>query len=271
MFVHRLSSRAAGAVRLWNGEPARRSTPAPTPELILFEYEASPWCRRVRETLGVLGLAALIKPCPRETLRAEGAFGATSRHRPEAAAAAAEAGASSRLSFPLLVDRTAGVTLSDSAAICEHLWSLYGGGVERPTLDQALNPRRRTLLDFPLLAAPSALRPWPEAGLMLAPSEPNQQPLLLYGCEADAGSRLVREALCSLQLEYRSQPRPLSAPLPALEDPNSGFAAFGARQALEHLDRTHRTGEALGWLAPLPSPNLGEARMHPVLARLLGR
>ena len=164
MFVHRIGSRAAGAVRLWNGEPARRSTPAPTPELILFEYEASPWCRRVRETLGVLGLAALIKPCPRETLRAEGAFGATSRHRPEAAAAAAEAGASSRLSFPLLVDRTAGVTLSDSAAICEHLWSLYGGGVERPTLDQALNPRRRTLLlDFPLLAAPSALRPWPEA------------------------------------------------------------------------------------------------------------
>jgi hypothetical protein len=39
-----------------------RLSATPAPDLVLYEYEASPWCRRVRETLGVLGLVALIKP-----------------------------------------------------------------------------------------------------------------------------------------------------------------------------------------------------------------
>ena len=63
----------------------------------------------------------------------------------------------------------------------------------------------------------------------------------------------------------------LAAPLPALEDPNTGFATFGAEQALRYLDEAYRTGDALGWAAPLPAPNLGEARLHPVLSRVLGR
>jgi hypothetical protein len=176
--------------------------------------------------------------------------------------------------FPLLVDRTADVVLNDSAAICEHLWSAYGEDVERPLLDEVLNTRKYTrslLVDFPLLVAPSALRPWPWSGVMMAPSKANEQPLVLYGCESDPGSRLVREALCSLQLQYHSKPRSLAAPLPALEDPNTGFATAGAMQALAYLDETYREGESLGLLAPLPSPNLGEARLHPVLSRLLGR
>ena len=207
--------------------------------------------------------------CPRETLRAEGVYGPRSRHRAEVVSTGG------RLVFPLLVDRTADVVMNDSAVICEHLWAAYGNDLERPTLDVVLNTRKYTkslLVDFPLLAAPSALRPWPWSGLMLAPSKANAQPLVLYGCEADAGSRLVREALCSLQLQYVSKPRPLAAKaLPALEDPNTGFKTVGASQALVYLDEAYREGEALGWLAPLPSPNLGEARLHPVLSRLLGR
>ena len=41
----------------------------------------------------------------------------------------------------------------------------------------------------------------------------------------------VREKLCMLQLPYRHVPRPAAAPLPHLEDPNTGWASFGAPQA----------------------------------------
>ena len=268
MLAARIGSRAASAARLWNRQPLLRTTATLTPALVLYEYEASPWCRRVRETLGALGLEALIKPCPRETLRAEGAYGPSSRFRAEASTACR------RLSFPLLIDKTANVVMSDSMLIMEHLWLAYGDGVERPMLDRVLNTREYTrslVFDFPLLVSPSALRPWPWAGVMLAPSRANKEPLILYGCEADADSRLVREALCALQLSYHSRPRSLAAPLPALEDPNTGFATVGAEQALRYLDETYRTGEGLSLLAPMPTPNLGEARLHPVLSRLLGR
>ena len=71
------------------------------PELILYEYEASPYCRRVRETLCVLGLRALILPCPRETLRLEGAYGSLARHKHKIKALGGH------LLFPFLEDRTA--------------------------------------------------------------------------------------------------------------------------------------------------------------------
>ena len=76
----------------------RRGQTAPSPELILYEYEASPWCRRVRETLCVLGLRALIKPTPRETLRLEGAFSPAARHKAEVRKRGG------RLLFPFLDD-----------------------------------------------------------------------------------------------------------------------------------------------------------------------
>ena len=86
---------------------------------------------------------------------------------------------------------------------------------------------------------------------------------MLHGCEPEPGSRLVREMLCMLQLPYRHIPRPADAPLPHLEDPNTGWASFGAAQALEYLQDEYAAGpppplEAI--FAPVPEPNLGEAR-----------
>ena len=205
-----LTSRTASAVRLWNGAtPARRTGPAPRPQLTLYEYEASPWCRRVRETLCILDLEADVRPCPRETMRVEGAYSAAAIFKPEVRPAGG------RLLFPFLVDHTAGIALNQSATIVEHLWSAYGADIEeRPKLDRWLNgrpaldveqpvrrhrssnqaqrstPRHGTtlltwlwpppqalepsllpkLLDFALLAAPSGLRPWPHSGLLMAPA-----------------------------------------------------------------------------------------------------
>lgn len=265
---YRAVGHAAALCRLWNGAaPARRTGPAPRPKLELFEYEASPWCRRVRETLCVLDLEVLVRPTPRETLRVEGAYSAAAAHKPAVSAA------EGRLLFPFLVDHTAGVALNQSADICAHLWSAYGDGVvERPTVDAWLNGGLPAPLDFVSLAGPSGLRPWPHAGLMMAPTKrAPEEPLVLHGCEPDMGCRLVREKLCMLQLPYRHVPRPIDAPLPHLEDPNTGWSSFGAAQALEYLEERYQAGEPLPWLAPVPSANLGEARISPWVSWLYPR
>ena len=200
----RTASSIASALRLWNGAtPAVRSRPAPRPQLTLYEYEASPWCRRVRETLCVLDLEADVRPCPRSTLRVEGAYSRTSVYKPEVR----EAGG--RLLFPFLVDHTAGVALNQSATIVEHLWTAYGTDVvERPVVDRWLNGRPALdvervvfeasllpkLVDFMLLAAPSGARPWAHCGLFEAPvAKRPERPLLLHACEPEPGCRLVRE------------------------------------------------------------------------------
>lgn len=272
-----LTSSAASAARGWLGRtPAPRRGPPPTPQLRLYEYEASPWCRRVRETLCVLGLDVLVLPCPRETLRLEGAFSSSSRFRVEAAerlAASTAVGAgsvTSRLAFPLLVDETAGKTILGSAANVSHLWNTYGQNVsERPRLDAIFNgghlPKR---VDFALLVLPSACRPLPEHGLMLAPSRIPAQPLVLHGCESEPGSRLVRERLCTLGLPYFQRQRSVEAPLPHLEDPNTAFATFGAFQALRYLDEQYRLGDARGFRAPVPADNVGDKDRTSWLSRI---
>lgn len=250
--LSRLGATPSAAIRLWNGRPAPRTTELrELPQLELFEYEASPWCRRVRETLCVLGLPALIRPCPRETLRVEGAFSSLARHKPDV---------KGRLIFPYLVDHTADMALNESRDIVEHLWNRYGEGVERPRADALLNggtlPR---LVDFALLAGPSGLRPWASCGLTVAPSSSPAEPLVLHANEPDPGSRLVREMLCSLQIAYRHVPS--DAPnVPHLEDPNTGFATFGAGHACRHVAETYAQGSPLSHLAPVPEPNLGDAR-----------
>ena len=270
--LNAVTNRLAGIVRLHNGRRfADRSGPPPTPELVLFEYEASPYCRRVRETLCVLELQALIKPCPRETLQLEGAYSAEAKHKPEV-----HREHKGRLLFPFLVDKTAGISLNESGAIVDHLWRLYSDNViERPFVDKLLNggslPRP---IDFALLAGPSGLRPWPSAGLLLAPgSSTASAPLVLSGNEHDQGTRLVRERLCELQLPYFSIPVESASqrPLPHLKDPTAGFACFGAAQALRHLDETYRSRPTLGYAAPVPVPNLGDPDRTSWLTHVVSR
>ena len=183
--LSRWSNRLASLSRLRNGSVvAPRS--APKPDLVLYEYEASPYCRRVRETLCILGLPALIKPCPRETLRREGAFSAEAKHKREIVASGG------RLLFPFLADRTAGVVMNESSAIVTHLWKAYGSGLERPRTDILLHDALPRPLSFALLAAPSGLRPWPSCGLMMASparSEAQVAPLILHGNEANGARR----------------------------------------------------------------------------------
>src|SRR5688572_2558926 len=100
--------------RLGAGYMCRGLGPRPARLLVLYDIEACPMCRRVREALTELDLEARIHPCPR---------GGT-RFRDELP----ETGG--RHSFPTLVDGVDRIV--GSSAILDHLYARYGTG--RPPL-----------------------------------------------------------------------------------------------------------------------------------------
>ena len=62
-----LTSGLASITRLPIGtdvSPERSAAPAPPHDLVLYEYEASPFCRKVREAMSGLDLTVDMKPCP---------------------------------------------------------------------------------------------------------------------------------------------------------------------------------------------------------------
>jgi glutathione S-transferase len=172
--VSLLASTLAG----WRGTAAfRPAERQPERPLELYEFEACPFCRLVREALTEMDLDALVRPCPK---------GGT-RFRPEAE----RLGDKQR--FPFLVDPNTGKQLHESADIVEYLAQTYGA---RARGTRGLG---RTLRLASAQAA-SALRV--TRGLRSRPSRAPARPLELYSFESSPFSRLVREVLCELELPY---------------------------------------------------------------------
>ncbi|GAC1624530.1 MAG: glutathione S-transferase N-terminal domain-containing protein [Nevskia sp.] len=250
--VHSLkvgSSILASSLRGWRGSLSfQPRTEAPVQPLELYEYEASPYCRLVREALSELDLDALILPCPQ---------GGT-RHRPRAQALGG------KLLFPFLHDPNTGTSLHESADIIDYLSRSYGG-----RLRAARGLRRQgALLASALTTTARGLR-----GAKARPSRAPKQPLELYSFESSPYSRLVRERLCELEIPYllrsmakarwedvgppwirakyfpdlpvegRNRLRLLElagrVQVPYLVDPNTGVALFESAAILRYLDETY--------------------------------
>ena len=108
---------------------------------------------------------------------------------------------------------------------------------------------------------------------------------MLYGNEPDAGSKLAREALCSLMIKYVYVPTasnaasaagcvdgeikremegegerkvPMAMAVPRLEDPTTGACLVGGEAIRDYLNTTYRLGSSNGILAAVPEPNLGD-------------
>jgi glutathione S-transferase len=208
----------------------------PEAPLVLYEFEACPFCRRVREALTRLDLEVTIKPCPK---------GGT-RFRDELLRLGG------REQFPFLVDVGAGRSLYESSDIVAHLEARYGAADGA----QARTASRGVLATAALVASGLGRG---AAGGRARPSRAADQPLVFAGYEAQPESRLVREVLCELELAYSSRP---SAPgsarrggdgagrheaaLPRLFDPNVapdlGATFTGWSSIVDHLERTYALG-----------------------------
>ena len=220
----------------------------PKEPLTLYDFEACPYCRRVREALTALHLDVDIKPCPR---------GGT-RFRPEAVRIGGKA------QFPLLVDTNTHSVLYESEAILEYLFGQYGGRA----VPQHYRP-------FPLESVTRALAFATRfgRGVFARPSRDPALPLHLWSFEASPFSRLVRERLTELELPYtlhnlgkehwresgpavrRITPNPYvpreggkrhafwrehgRVQVPYLEDPNTRKALFESSRIIAYLERTY--------------------------------
>jgi glutathione S-transferase len=177
----------------------------------------------------MLDLDVDVHPCPK---------GGT-RYRPDVV----RRGGTAR--FPYLIDANTGLEMYESDAIVRYLYRTYGDG--RVPLALAAGP----LTQLTSVAA-SLWRP--TAGGRARPSRAPAQPLELWGFEACPYCRLVREALCSLELPYRLHNLPKGSPrrdafvaraskmqVPYLVDPNTGAAMFESADIVRYLDQTYAT------------------------------
>ena len=230
----------------------------PTGKLVLYEFEACPFCRKVREALSVLDLDVEVRPCPRETLKAYGVC-KDSRFR----TVVRDAGGKQQ--FPYFVDEGLGVTLQSSDAIVAHLWQHYGERATKPrtyALGLVLNRP-------PFFFLPSLTRTLMHHGMLRIPSKPPAQPLELWSFEGSPFCRVVREILCCLEVPYTlrnvahgaagkraafraAHSAKLSVgrraldgcvQVPLLLDPNTGGELLESHAIVRYLLDTYKTGD----------------------------
>jgi glutathione S-transferase len=210
--------------RVGAGMRAGRAGRQPEKLLELYEFEACPFCRRVREALTTLDLDAHIHPCPKGGTR----FRSEVKRR------------GGRLIFPFLVDPNTGRELYESKDIVLYLFATYGDG--RP-------PPRALPLDIAPAALASALRP---NGRVARASRAPAEPLELWSFEGSPYCRIAREELCSLEIPYvlhnvgkGSPRRPQFVErsgkmmVPYLADPNTNREMFESADIVAYLRATY--------------------------------
>ena len=221
------TSWTATALRLGAGLVAVRSK-APKPEklLELYDFEACPYCRKVREALSELDLPAVIYPAGKGS--------------PYRTVAQKKGG---KEQFPFLVDPNTGIEMYESTDIIAYLRTRYSDGGR----GFSLGP----LSTFGGALA-SALRGG--HGRSSSAGKTPEKRLMLWSFEASPYCRIVRERLCELAIPYhlvnvakRSAERPAflaragKMQVPYLEDPNTGVAMFESADIVAYLDRTYGT------------------------------
>jgi len=199
----------------------------PAQPLELYEYEACPFCRKVREALSMLDLDAHIHPCPRNG----------QRYRPEVVRAGG------RAQFPYLRDPNTGRSMYESDEIIAYLYEHYGRGA--PARALRLGPL--TALGASLTSAVRIDR-----GRSARPSTPAPEPLELWSFQASPYCRLVREVLCELELTYLLHNVAKGSPrrdaflkrsgklqVPYLYDPNTQRALFESDAIVRYLHASY--------------------------------
>ncbi len=217
-------------VRLEDGKVTETSASLPKTRprlpLRLFEFEACPFCRKVREAVTMLDLDVLVFPCPkggvvyREYVKEKGG----------------------QAMFPYLQDPNTGFKGYESADIVKYLYSTYGpqGGRVPFSISSTFTA-----------AIASQLRGG-KGRARVSRTVPAKKALELYGYEASPFSKVVRERLSELELAYMLYTTPRGSPTreklkdltgriqtPYLIDPNTGISMFESAAIVKYLTDTY--------------------------------
>ncbi|EYF02963.1 glutathione S-transferase N-terminal domain-containing protein [Chondromyces apiculatus] len=199
----------------------------PEKPLELYEFEACPFCRKVREALTALDLDAVIYPCPKDG----------PRYREEIRRRGGKA------QFPYLVDPNTGKEMYESDAIVRYLAEQYGTG--RVPFGLSLGPITN------LVSTSTSLWRLSHGRLYRAARAP-EKPLELYSFELSPYCRIVREALCELEIPYllhnvgKGSPRRDAfvaragkMQVPWLHDPNTDRSLYESADIVAYLNATY--------------------------------
>jgi len=206
--------------------------PRPGQPLEVYEFEACPFCRKVREAMSELDLAYISRSAP---------HGDTQKRRELEAL-------TGKQQFPFLIDQNTDSKLFESEDIIDYLYETYGPG--RAAWRRALSP-----LNSMTAAISSAVRP---AGGQVDPGcEDRTQPgemLTLYNFEISPYCRKVRERLCELNLDYEVRNVAKHSPrrpelverggqmlVPYLIDPNTDTEMYESDDIVAYLDDEYGT------------------------------
>eukprot|EP00270_Netrium_digitus_P013277 TRINITY_DN438_c0_g2_i6.p1 TRINITY_DN438_c0_g2~~TRINITY_DN438_c0_g2_i6.p1 ORF type:complete len:414 (+),score=105.45 TRINITY_DN438_c0_g2_i6:39-1244(+) len=193
----------------------------------LYEFEGCPFCRKVREMVSYLDLDVVYFPCP-----ANGP-----NFRPKAISLGG------KKQFPYMVDPNTGVSMYESDDINKYLANEYGDGTV---------PLMLRLGVVTSLTAGFAMLPRLGKGSRYVPAKLPPQPLELWAYEPSPFCKLVREALCELELPHKYFSVARGSPkrqqlldrvghfqAPYLEDPNTDVKMFESSAIVEYLYRTY--------------------------------
>lgn len=232
-----------GPFYFWDASAALRGElPRPSGRLILYEFDSSPFCRKVRDACSMLDLQVSIRPCP----GAGGQRGGLSNNFSEQMLLK-----TGKRTVPYLVDEGRGVSLFESERIVAYLFEHYGPGRKHvPFTVRGV---------FALISAGCAavIRGMPAAKLQIdaRPQNGEVQPLTLYGYEGSPFVHPVREKLCALGLPHtiincargsanraalmKRTGRQFQVPF--LVDPNTGVEMYESIEIRMYLDRVYTT------------------------------
>mmetsp|Transcript_9060 Transcript_9060/g.15567 ORF Transcript_9060/g.15567 Transcript_9060/m.15567 type:complete len:350 (-) Transcript_9060:80-1129(-) len=199
----------------------------PAQPIVLYEFEACPFCKKVREACAILDLDVMFKPCPKDS----------PTFRPEAIA---DGG---KKMFPYLKDPNTGMAMYESDDIIQYLFNEYGDGEVPLTL--RLGPVTAITAGLGLLGRMGK-------GSKYRDAKVPEMPLQVWSYEASPFCKVVRETLVELELPHlmiscaRGSPKRQQLfeekglfQVPYLIDPNTGVEMFESAEIVEYLEKTY--------------------------------
>ena len=229
-----------GPFNIRDSSSVLKDAPRPNKPLILYEYDASPYCKRVREMINLLDLNVEYRPCPGAR---QGYFSQELYER------------TGRRTVPYLIDENTGVEMFESSDQIEYLLKTYGPTDTESYDRKALWPITFEGFSLATSTAVAILLNMPGARKQenaLATNE-KMKPLELWGYECSPFVRPVREKLSSLCLPHVMvscsrgsanrnkliEKTGVKFQVPFLVDPNTGVELFESPEIVDYLEAVY--------------------------------